>query len=122
VDQDVLAELRDRIRAFAAARDWDQFHTPRNLALALGGELGELFELMQWRSDAELRLPLDHALRERLEEELADLMIYLVRLADVLEVDLQSASIRKIETNEERYPAPAVSGRAIKYTEIKRDE
>ena len=112
---DDLVALRDALRVFAHERNWEQFHTPRNLALALGGELGELFEHLQWRTDAQLTPPLDdQTLREGLEEELADVLIYLVRLADVLNVDLLAAAHTKLASNEARYPASEVRGSAAK--------
>lgn len=110
-----LDDLTLRLRAFAAERDWEQFHTPKNLAVALGVEFGELLEHLQWRTDeqvAELAATAEgHA---ALGEELADVLIYLVRLADVLGVDLSVATPAKIDANEARYPAAAVRGSSAK--------
>lgn len=97
-------------RAFAAERDWEPFHTPRNLMLALTGEVGELAELFQWKTDAEAAAMADDAAAfERLQEELADVMMYLVRLADVCQVDLDRALRDKLGKNARKYP-PKTTG------------
>ena len=110
------------IRAFVKERDWEQFHTPRNLVLALTGEVGELAELMQWKSDSEftalLETPQGRAL---VEAELADIATYILRLADVMNVDLDQAIQSKLKLNEQRYPADQVRGKAVKYTELGSD-
>ena len=111
-----LAELRDRLRAFAEERDWDQFHSPKNLAMALIAEAAELVEHFQWLTEKESgNLPLDK--RALVAEELADVLLYLVRIADKLDVDLLAAAAEKLKRNEAKYPAPLVKGSARKYTE-----
>lgn len=109
-----LQALRDRLRAFAAARDWERFHTPKNLAMALIVEAAELLEHFQWLTP-EQSAGLAPAQREAVEAELADVLIYLVRLADRLGVDLLAAAGRKMAANEEKYPADRARGRADKY-------
>jgi len=113
---DSLETLRERLRAFAAARDWEPFHTPKNLAMALVGEAGELIAHFQWltaaQSEAE-NIPAET--RTAIEAEMADVLIYLVRLADRLGVDLLAAAAAKIELNERRYPAERARGSAAKY-------
>ena len=110
-----LDQLRDALRQFAAARQWEQFHTPRNLVLALGGELGELMELIQWRTDADVAaLVADPAGQRAIADELADVLIYLVRLADVLDIDLLGEATRKLSENDARYPPDEVRGRSDK--------
>ncbi|QUH00667.1 nucleotide pyrophosphohydrolase [Saccharopolyspora erythraea] len=100
-----LAELRDRLRGFAADRDWEQYHTPKNLVMALGGEVGELAALFQWLTPEESAgAARDPELSPDVLDELADVTIYLVRLADVLGVDLMAAAEAKIERNEHRFP------------------
>ncbi|CAM04784.1 NTP pyrophosphatase (non-canonical NTP hydrolase) [Saccharopolyspora erythraea NRRL 2338] len=100
-----LAELRDRLRVFAADRDWEQYHTPKNLVMALSGEVGELAALFQWLTPEESAAAArDPELSPDVLDELADVTIYLVRLADVLGVDLLAASEAKIERNEHRFP------------------
>lgn len=108
-----LEELRQRIRAFAEARDWGQFHTPKNLAMALAVEAAELMEPLQWLTTDEAGpadLPTD--VREELEEEMADVAIYLIRLADVLGVELGPAVLRKLSQNQERFPVDQIRGRS----------
>ncbi len=107
-----LASLRDILRQFASERDWEKFHSPRNLTLALVGEVGELAELMQWRSDDEVMALAANG--RSIPDELADVLVYLVRLADVLGIDLEAAVIAKMAVNDERYPADDVRGSAEK--------
>jgi len=111
-----LDDLRTRLREFAAARDWDRYHSPKNLSMALIAEAAELVEHFQWLSEAE-SAALSPEKRAAVEEELADILLYLVRLADKLDVDLAEAARRKIARNAERYPAEKVRGSAKKYTE-----
>lgn len=114
---DALIELRDALRAFAAARDWDQFHSPRNLATALSVEAAELLEPFQWLTDEQSR-QLPPEARAAVEEELADVLLYLVRLADQLDVDLAAAARGKIARNADKYPIDKAKGSARKYTEL----
>jgi NTP pyrophosphatase (non-canonical NTP hydrolase) len=113
---DALRALQQRLAAFAAARDWEQFHSPKNLAMALSVEAAELVEEFQWLTEAESNA-LDAERRERVRLELADVFIYLLRLADRLDVDLLRAADDKIALNERKYPADRVRGDARKYTE-----
>ena len=113
-----LAQLRGALRDFAAEREWDQYHTPRNLCLALTGEMGELAECFQWRSDADCAPGLPSwtaAEKEHLGEELADCLMYLVRLADRSGIDLADAALRKLAKNRAKYPADKCKGSAAKY-------
>ena len=114
---DALTELRDAMRRFAAERDWDRFHTPKNLAMALSGEAGELIEHFQWLT-AEESASLPAPVREEVALEMADVLLYLVRLGDVLGIDLAEAARRKIAINAGRYPAEQVRGRAVKYDRL----
>lgn len=116
-NQDVLLELRNVLRQFASDRDWDKFHSPKNLALALSVEAAELLEHFQWLSDAEsAELPV--ATRMKVREELADVLLYLIRLADKLNVDLASAAADKIQINAAKYPVEKAHGSSKKYTEF----
>lgn len=100
-----LADLRDALRAFAAARDWDSYHTPKNLVMALSAEVGELTDLFQWLTPEEAQNAMaDPELAWNVRDELADVMHYLTRLADKLGVDLVEAAFAKIERNERRFP------------------
>ena len=111
---DPLLELRDELRRFAAERDWDQFHSPRNLAAALSVEAAELLEPFQWLSD-EQSCDLPPETRAAVEQELADVLLYLVRLADRLDVDLVAAAHAKIAHNAVKYPVDKARGSSRKY-------
>lgn len=100
---DDLSELTAALRDFADRRDWHQFHTPKNLAMALAGEVGELVAELQWLTPEECTSLSDGA-RDRLALEAADVFIYLVRLADITGIDLLDAATRKMATNEVRFP------------------
>lgn len=117
MSEDALNRLRDALREFSADRDWQQFHTPKNLAMALAGEAGEVIEHFQWLS-AEQSAALPDDIRAEVALELADVLLYLVRLADVLEVDLDAAAWRKMRINAERYPADKSRGRSDKYHKL----
>jgi dCTP diphosphatase len=108
-----LEALRDAMRSFTTERDWDQFHDPKSLLLASVGEVGELAELLQWLpADDVVELAQDEPLRRRLGEELSDVLLYLVRLADVLDVPLAAAAEDKLLEATQRFPAGEVMGRA----------
>ena len=112
-----LAELAERIRAFAQARDWEQYHTPKNLAMALSVEVAELLEPFQWLTAEEAEaLGQDPERLAELESELADVAIYLVRLADVLGVDLSEAIHRKMGVNEGRFPKGSAPPESTAYS------
>jgi len=114
-----LNSLAERIAQFAAARDWDQFHSPKNLASALAVEAAELLEIFQWLTDDQSRsLPPEKMAAA--EAELADVFIYLVRMADKLGVDLVAAAERKLDANELKYPVAKARGNASKYTDFER--
>jgi dCTP diphosphatase len=112
VSGDPIDELQRRIREFARERDWEQFHTPKNLAMALSGEVGELVEILQWLTPEEAAAVMESERAADVEDELADVLIYLLRLADVLDIDLLAAAGSKLVRNERRYPAREVRGRA----------
>ena len=112
-----VAALTSLVRAFATSRDWQQFHSVRNLVLALVGETGELAAEFQWISDDNIVNALQDAdKREAVGSELADVFTYLLRLADVLEIDLSEELKKKIAINEKRYPVDKAKGSAAKYT------
>ncbi|MGB0712779.1 MAG: nucleotide pyrophosphohydrolase [Gammaproteobacteria bacterium] len=116
-----LQALRERLAEFARVRDWEQFHSPKNLSMALAGEAGELLEHFQWLSEAD-SARLDPDKRQAVALELADLLIYLVRIADRLDVDLVDAAWRKVEINESRYPVEKVRGSARRASEYEDSE
>ena len=111
-----LAALATRLREFADERDWDQFHSPKNLAMALAGEAGELVAEFQWMTETQSKSP-DPAQLARIRAECADVFNFLVRLADKLDIDLVAAAHAKIEDNARRYPADKVRGSSKKYNE-----
>ena len=112
-----IDRLREQLRAFAEARDWEKFHSPKNLAMALAAEAGELLEVFQWMTEPQSRdLPPDA--RARASEEIADVLLYLVRLADRLGVDLEQAAHAKIALNAVKYPVDKARGSAKKYHDL----
>jgi dCTP diphosphatase len=112
-----LTQLRETLRQFAAERDWDQFHSPKNLAAALSVEAAELLECFQWLTEEQSR-QLTPQQRQQVREEMADVLNYLVRLADKLDVDLLAAAREKIAKNALKYPADKARGSIRKYTEL----
>ncbi|HEX7951617.1 MAG TPA: nucleotide pyrophosphohydrolase [Burkholderiales bacterium] len=101
---DSLADLRERLRRFAAERDWEQFHTPKNLAMSVAIEAAEIMEHFQWLTP-EQGAGLDPDARRAVALEMADVLLYLVRLADVLDIDMAAAAREKIDLNALKYPA-----------------
>jgi dCTP diphosphatase len=114
---DPLRALRDALRRFAAERDWDPFHSPKNLAVALSVEAAELLEPFQWLTD-EQSGALPPETRARVSEEVADVLLYLIRLADRLDLDLIACATEKLRRNAEKYPVGKARGNARKYTEL----
>jgi len=106
-----LEALRQRLAEFAAMRDWDQFHSPKNLAMALIAEAAELVEHFQWLSEEQSR-QLSPEKKQAVSHEIADILIYLIRIADKLDIDLITAAEAKIQINEMRYPVDMVKGDA----------
>ena len=117
MNQDPLAALQLELRKFVAERDWDQFHSPKNLAMALSVEAAELLENFQWLSEEESR-QLSAERLEKVRQEMADVLIYLVRLSDKLGIDLLEAAKDKMQLNARRYPADKAKGSMRKYTEL----
>ena len=114
--EDVAAHFRD----FAAERDWDQYHSPKNLAMALSVEVSELMEHFQWLTQDQSK-QLDEDRLAKIAEEIADVQLYLVRLADKLGIDIMDAVNHKMARNRQKYPADKVRGSAKKYTEYDND-
>lgn len=112
-----MSELQAQLKAFALERDWETYHTPKNLTLALTGEVGELCELVQWKTNQEI-IKCNEAEKKALSAELADIQMYLARLADVLEIDLMQACQEKLQHNAEKYPVDKAKGNAKKYHEF----
>jgi len=111
--------LAQTLESFAQKRDWTQFHSPKNLVMALTGEVGELNELFQWLSEQQSSdLAKDPNSKKRVAEELADVLFYLVRTASVMGIDLNQAAIEKLAMNEQKYPAQKARGSNKKYSEL----
>ena len=116
MDQDIEA-LQTALREFAREREWEQFHSPKNLAAALSVEAAELLEHFQWLTEAQSR-ELSGDKRGQVAEELADVLIYVLQLADKLDIDPVQAAERKVRLNAEKYPADRARGRIDKYTKL----
>lgn len=114
---DSFEQLSQRLQAFAKAREWEQFHSPKNLASALIVEAGELLEHFQWLTEEQSR-NLPPAKRDEVASEMADVLLYLIQLASALGVDLPDAARRKIASNELRYPVDAARGTSKKHNEL----
>jgi dCTP diphosphatase len=112
-----IESISTKLKCFAKERDWDQFHTPKNLVLALNGEVGELSEIFQWLTEEEA-LNLTGKAQESAEEEVADVFLYLLRLSDVLGIDLIEAANKKIDINAQKYPIEKSKGSRKKYNEL----
>lgn len=112
-----MTSLRDEIRSFARARDWEQFHTPKNLAMALSVEAAELLEPFQWLTPEQSQ-GLNDEIRAEVAQEIADVLIYLTRLADVLGIDPLQAAFDKIAVNARKYPVEKSRGHNTKYDKL----
>jgi dCTP diphosphatase len=114
-----VAQLKDRVLAFARERDWEQFHAPKNLSMALAAEAGELMEHFLWTTPEESRSVADEpAKRARIAEELADVVIYALEFANATGLDLAAAIGAKVEANALKYPVEKAKGSSAKYTEL----
>jgi len=112
-----MKELIKKLRKFADERDWEQFHSPKNLSMALTVEVGEILECFQWSTEEQSK-NLDHETLRRVKEEIGDVQIYLARLADQLGFSPLEAAEEKLKQNIKKYPADKVKGEAKKYTEL----
>ncbi|MDD3179741.1 MAG: MazG-like family protein [Opitutaceae bacterium] len=114
-----VGELRRRVTAFARERDWEQFHSPKNLCMALAAEAAELMEHFLWtESHASLAVARDGKKRPEIEAELADVVIYALEFANICGIDLAAAVEAKMAANAKKYPVEKARGRAVKYTEL----
>ena len=112
-----LDSLTSRLRLFAAEREWDRFHTPKNLAAAMSVEAAEVLEHFQWLTDKQ-SVSLSQEEKSSVALELADVLLYLIRLADKLDINVMDAAARKLEINATKYPVDRAKGSAAKYTEL----
>ena len=109
VSEESLEKLKETLSIFASERNWEKYHTPKNLVMALAGEVGELIAEFQWMTNDESLDAMDSDSAEQIRIEIADVFIYLVRLADILDIDLISAANDKIVLNAEKYPPGELS-------------
>lgn len=114
---DPLSLLKQKIDQFSADRDWEKFHTPKNLTMALTVEAAELMEIFQWQDGQEVVYKLTEKKRQSVEHEVADIFIYLLRFCSVTGIDLITATEEKLIHNAEKYPVDIVKGKSDKYTE-----
>jgi NTP pyrophosphatase (non-canonical NTP hydrolase) len=111
-----ITELQEKLRQFANERDWNQYHSPKNLAMALSVEASELLEIFQWLNEAQSAQP-NAEQQQNIRHEMADVFLYLLRMADILNIDLANAVQEKMALNAQRYPAHLAKGSAKKYTD-----
>ena len=114
-----MEELKTKIKAFIKERDWEQYHAPKNLAMALSVEAAEIVELFQWKDTSDV---LTKEEQEALRQEIGDVLVYLLELADKYNIDIIKAAKDKLILNQKKYPADKVKGRAKKYTEYQKSE
>jgi len=114
-----LQQLIDNLREFSSGRDWEKFHSPKNLSMALSGEVGELLEHFQWLTEDESYLINNDEVKSQVAEEIADILLYLLRLSDRLNIDIVEAAKQKIKKNEQKYPLELSRGNHLKYSKLK---
>ena len=113
-----IDEIQKRLDKFAKDRDWEQFHNPKNLAMALSVEVAELVEIFQWSNSGGLDEIKDEKIRKKIEEEIADIFIYLIKISGKLNLDLMKIIYEKIEKNEQKYPVDKSRGSSKKYSDL----
>ena len=114
-----VSDLQRKVASFVHERNWEKFHTPKDLALSIVVESAELLELFQWKNNSEIQgLLKDTKYRKKIEEEMADIMIYILVLSNTLDTDLAKVVLQKIQTNRDRYPIQKAKGKGTKYTEL----
>jgi len=114
-----IKEIQNQIRNFVSERDWEKFHSPKNLAMALGGETGELLEIFQWLTEKEsFQIMKEEKTAQQVRNELADVAVYILRLCDVLNISIEDAILEKLKINESKYPSHLARGSAKKYTDF----
>jgi len=116
-----LEKVKIALRKFTKEREWEKFHNPKNLATALSVEASELLEIFQWSNDGGLNEINDPKKREEIEKEIADIFNYLIKLVDILDMDLEKVALDKIKENAEKYPIETSKGKSVKYTDFSND-
>ena len=113
-----IKKIQQRLEKFAKDRDWDQFHSPKNLTMALSVEVSELVEIFQWSNTGGLEEIKDPEIRKKIEEEVADIFIYLLKISGKLDLDIKKIINEKIDKNEKKYPVDKSHGSSKKYTDL----
>ena len=113
-----LEKISERLKKFSKDRNWEQYHSPKNLAMALSVEVAELVEIFQWSNDGGTKEIKDPDTRKQIEEEIADIFNYLVKFVDLMEIDLEKISLEKIQKNDEKYPVEKSKGKSEKYNKL----
>ena len=113
-----LKTIKEKLRKFSQDRDWDQFHSPKNLAMAMSVEVAELLEIFQWSNDGGMEKIEDKETKKRIEEEIADIFNYLVKFVDLMDLDLEELSLEKIKKNDMKYPVDKFKGKSDKYNKL----
>ena len=111
-------KISERLKKFSKDRNWEQYHSPKNLAMALSVEVAELVEIFQWSNDGGTKEIKDPETRKQIEEEIADIFNYLVKFVDLMEIDLEKISLEKIQKNDEKYPVEKSKGKSEKYNKL----
>jgi len=114
--------IKEKLRDFSKERDWEKFHNPKNLATALSVEASELLEIFQWSNDGGLSEINDPKKRKEIEKEISDIFNYLLKLVDILNMDLEKAALEKIKENGEKYPIEQSKGKSVKYSQFNDDK
>ena len=114
-----LEELKNEVKNFCEKRDWDQFHNPKELAIGISTEANDLLQIFRFKSEEDMKKMMESEKREEIEEELADVLYFVLRFAQMNNIDLSSAVLNKIEKNDKKYPADKVKGCNKKYNEYK---
>ena len=113
-----LKTIKEKLRKFSQDRDWDQFHSPKNLAMAMSVEVAELLEIFQWSNDGGMEKIEDKETKKQIEEEIADIFNYLVKFVDLMDLDLEELSLEKIKKNDMKYPVDKFKGKSDKYNKL----
>lgn len=114
-----VQELKDRVKAFCEERDWDQFHNPKDLAIGISTEANELLDIFRFKNEEEMKeICLNSNKREHMEDELADTLFFILRFAQMNDIDLSRILGRKMERNGKKYPVEKIKGKNLKYTEL----
>ena len=113
-----LKTIKEKLRKFSQDRDWDQYHSPKNLAMAMSVEVAELLEIFQWSNDGGMEKIEDKETKKLIEEEIADIFNYLVKFVDLMDLDLEELSLEKIKKNDMKYPVNKFKGKSDKYNKL----